>query len=83
MLTILRRPFIQVATGIVFGGLPTFVIASLNDVMLGFSLGLLGYALVMLGVCLLACVVPARRTLEVDAIALKFSPCTPPTWICK
>ena len=69
VLTILRRPLIQVATGIVFGGLLTYVIASLIDVTLGFSLGLLGYALFMLGVCLLACVVPARRALKVDAIA--------------
>jgi hypothetical protein len=69
VLTILRRPLLQVATGIVFGGLLTFGIASLSEVPLGFSLGWLGYALVMLGICLLACVVPARRTLKVDAIA--------------
>ena len=69
VLTILRRPLIQVSTGIVFGGFLTFLIASLTDVTLGPSLGLLGYALVMLSVCLLACVVPARRALSVDPIA--------------
>jgi putative ABC transport system permease protein len=69
VLSILRRPLIQVSTGIVFGGFLTYLIASLADVTLGSSLGLLGYALVMLGVCLLACVVPTRRALKVDPIA--------------
>ncbi len=69
VLAILRRPLIQVAAGIVFGGLLTFVIANLTHVPLGFSPVLAGYALVMFGVCLLACVVPARRALKVDPIA--------------
>ena len=64
VLAILRRPLIQVTAGIVFGGLLTFAIANLEDVTLGISLvGWLAYALVMLGVCLLACVVPVRRAL--------------------
>ena len=70
VLAILRRPLIQVATGIVFGGVLTFVIARLiRTSQLGFSPVLIGYVLVMLGVCLLACVVPARRALKVDPIA--------------
>ena len=69
VLAILRRPLIQVTAGIVFGGVATFVIASLAEIKLGFSPGLIGYLLVMLSVCLLACVVPARRALNVDPIA--------------
>ena len=55
--------------GIVFGGVLTFVIARLIEIKLGFSPVLIGYLLVMLSVCLLACVVPARRALNVDPIA--------------
>jgi ABC-type antimicrobial peptide transport system permease subunit len=69
VLAILRRPLLQVTAGIVFGGVLTFVIARLIEIKLGFSPGLIGYLLVMLGVCLLACVVPARRALNVDPIA--------------
>ena len=76
VLTVLRAPLIQLATGIVFGGILTFVISSVNfereqfdGITLGFGLALVGYALIMLGVCLLACFVPARRVLKVDPIA--------------
>ena len=69
VLAILRRPLLQVTAGIVFGGVLTFVIARLIQIKLGFSPVLIGYLLVMLSVCLLACVVPARRALNVDPIA--------------
>ena len=69
VLAILRRPLLQVTAGIVFGGVATFVIASLVQIKLGFSPVFIGYLLVMLSVCLLACVVPARRALNVDPIA--------------
>jgi ABC-type antimicrobial peptide transport system permease subunit len=69
VLAILRRPLLQVTAGVVFGGVLTFVIARLIEIKLGFSPVLIGYLLVMLGVCLLACVVPARRALKVDPIA--------------
>jgi len=69
VLAILRRPLLQVTAGIGFGGVLTFVIARLIEIKLGFSPAVIGYLLVMLGVCLLACVVPARRALNVDPIA--------------
>ena len=69
VLAILRRPLLQVTAGIVFGGVLTFVIARLIETKLGFSPVLIGYLLVMLSVCLLACAVPARRALNVDPIA--------------
>jgi ABC-type antimicrobial peptide transport system permease subunit len=71
MLTILRRPLVQLAAGVAFGGLLAFWIASAGGesvtIRLGFGVG--GYALIMLGVCLLACVVPAGRVLKVDPIS--------------
>ena len=69
VLAILGRPLLQVTAGIVFGGVLTFVISRLIQIKLGFSPVLIGYLLVMLSVCLLACVVPARRALNVDPIA--------------
>jgi len=69
VLTILRRPLIQVATGIVFGAILTFVISSINGITLSLGFALVGYALVMFGICLLACLVPARRVLNMDPIA--------------
>jgi predicted permease len=80
--TIFKRPIIQVSTGIVTGailvGLGTVVVRNhvpdsdfgLQTFAGGLSLGqlamLLGYAGLMLGVCMLACVVPTRRALSVQ-----------------
>jgi hypothetical protein len=69
VLTILRRPLLQVAAGILVGGILTFLIARGFRVSLSYSPVLFVYALAMLGVCLLACIVPARRALNVDPIA--------------
>jgi ABC-type lipoprotein release transport system permease subunit len=69
VLTILRRPLIQLVSGIVFGGILAFWISSADSISLGLGFGVAGYALLMFGVCLLACLVPARRVLKVDPIA--------------
>ena len=69
MAAILRRPLVQVAAGILCGGTLALLISSADGLTLGLGFGVLGYALIMLGVCLLACIVPARRVLKVDPIA--------------
>jgi ABC-type antimicrobial peptide transport system permease subunit len=71
MLTILRRPLVHLAAGVAFGGLFAFWIASAGGefMTIRLALGIAGYALIMLGVCLLACVVPAGRVLKVDPIS--------------
>ena len=69
VLAIFRRPLLQVSLGIVAGaGIVTFLILAYNSGSLPPSqLALLGaYALVMFGVCLLACIVPTRRALNVE-----------------
>ena len=80
--TIFKRPITQVSAGIVVGsflvGLGSVVVRNhqpdtdmgLHTLEGGLSLGqlamLIGYAALMLGVCLLACVVPTRRALGIQ-----------------
>ena len=80
--TIFKRPLTQVSTGIVVGavlvGLGSVVVRNhkpdsdfgMQTLAGGLSIGqlatLIGYAALMLGVCLLACVVPTRRALSVQ-----------------
>jgi putative ABC transport system permease protein len=82
MATIFRRPLTQVGTGILVGsflvGLGSVVVRNhqpdtamgMHTLEGGLSLGqlatLIGYAALMLGVCLLACIVPTRRALGVQ-----------------
>lgn len=77
---IFRRPLIQVGVGVLAGGALIAVAGSIETDMPGLSgelsLGqfamLIAYATLMLGVCLLACVVPTRRALSVEpTIALR------------
>jgi predicted permease len=80
--TIFRRPLTQVSTGILTGtvlvGLGSVVVRNhqpdtdfgMQTLAGGLSAGqlsmLIGYAMLMLGVCLLACVVPTRRALSIQ-----------------
>ena len=77
---IFRRPLIQVGLGILAGAALIALAGSIETEMPGLSgelslkqfAILLGYAALMLGVCLLACVVPTRRALGVEpTIALR------------
>lgn len=69
LLAIFRRPLTQVALGVVTGML---LVAGLTLLGSDFTLSLrqvvsvVVYAGLMLGVCLLACVVPTRRALQVE-----------------
>ncbi len=77
---IFRRPLIQVGAGVVAGIALLGLAGSVETEMPGLTgdlsagqLAMLGaYGLVMLGVCLLACIVPTRRALSVEpTIALR------------
>ena len=78
VISIFRRPLAHVTLGVAAGGTLILLLAvllsqgdgGLGKVEGGFSLAnvsaLLAYVAVMLGVCLLACVVPTRRALNVE-----------------
>src|SRR5690606_20009821 len=78
----LRRPLFQVALGVAAGTAIVFTAAILSrntefpgseqDLTLQGMAMILGYGLVMLGVCLLGCLVPARRALSIEpTVALR------------
>ena len=77
---IFRRPLIQVGVGIHAGAVLIAAAGSVETDMPGLNGArslmdvaiIVGYAAVMFGVCLLACVVPTRRALAVEpTIALR------------
>jgi putative ABC transport system permease protein len=61
---VFARPLAQVGLGIVAGGVLSAMIN--GRATPGALVGALGYAVLMFGVCLLACVVPTRRALRVE-----------------
>jgi ABC-type antimicrobial peptide transport system permease subunit len=67
--TILWRPLMQMAMGIAVGGALTFLWADDLGLSAAFLAVTAGYLLVMIFVCLLACIAPARRAMRVDPIA--------------
>jgi putative ABC transport system permease protein len=82
VLATFRRPLFQVALGIVVGTAIIFTGAVLfrntelpgseNDLTLQGMAMIIGYGFVMLGVCMLGCVVPTRRALNIEpTIALR------------
>lgn len=77
-----RRPLLQVTGGIVVGTIVVFTAAILirNTEMAGFENELtlagmakiIGYGAIMLGVCMLACLLPTRRALTIEpTVALR------------
>ena len=77
-----RRPLLQVALGIVVGTAIVFTAATLiqntefpgseSELTLQGMAMIIGYGIVMLGVCMLGCVVPTRRALNIEpTIALR------------
>ena len=77
-----RRPLLQVALGIVVGTAIIFTVATMikytelpgseSDLTLQGMAMIIGYGIVMLGVCMLGCVVPTRRALNIEpTIALR------------
>ena len=61
---VFARPLAQVGLGVVAGGVITAMFG--DSVSPAALLGALGYSVLMLGVCLLACIVPTRRALQVQ-----------------
>ena len=71
-----RRPLMQVTGGILVGTMIVFIAAILirntelagfeNELTLAGMAKIIGYGAIMLGVCMLACLVPTRRALNVE-----------------
>ena len=68
VLAVLRQPLKQVALGVVFGAILVTLLSGQIVSTLRYAWIITGYSAVMFSVCLLACLVPARRALRVDPI---------------
>lgn len=68
VLAVLRSPLRQLTGGIACGALLTALLSGQIVSAVSYWFIILGYSLVMFAVCLLACLVPARRALQVDPI---------------
>ena len=68
VLAVLRSPLKQLAGGILAGAILTALLSGQIVTTLSYQLAVAGYALLMFGVCLLACLVPARRALRVNPV---------------
>ena len=68
VLAILRGPLVRMSIGIVLGWALAQFLGGQIAMSPSHVAGLLGYVVVMYGVCLLACAVPARRAMTVDPI---------------
>lgn len=70
IVAIIRRPLVQIGLGIGIGGilvLLTFLGLFENAPTPGEAAAIAAYSVLMLGVCLLACLVPVRRALGLEA----------------
>jgi len=71
VLAVLRRPLLQVVAGVIAGTFLTLMLSSDFTLVVkpSWAGALAGFAVVMFGLCLLACLAPVRRALRVDPIS--------------
>ncbi len=64
---VFTRPLMQVGLGVVAGGVLTVIARDgVDEPSASLFLSALAYSVLMLGVCLLACIVPTRRALRIE-----------------
>ena len=68
VLTILRRPLVQMSLGIALGGALTFLWVESFGLSVAYLLATAAYLTVAFLLCLPACLAPARRAVRVDPI---------------